>query len=308
MDLKEQLYVTKLAECGNITEAAKELYITQPALSMYINSLEITMGVKLFKRIKNKYVLTYIGEKYVEKAKEMLKLQSEFKSQLDEVIGGYDNRVRIGVQMRRSPYVVASMLSKARELLPNLNIRIIESDNKGLEKLLFENELDIIVYNCEKRNSGLCYEHVFNDRVLLAVPQNSKFRLLGEWREEDSKFQWIDLHIFKNETFILPFPRQSLRDTSEIIFNEEKFSPKRIIELRNIRTIMQLVSEGFGVGFNRESYLNHMKDIDNIIYYNISSDSFSSELVISYCKNNKYSEWFYKIIEIVKGVMQESIL
>ena len=40
MDLKEQRYVCTLAECGNLTRAADRLYISQPALSIYISNLE----------------------------------------------------------------------------------------------------------------------------------------------------------------------------------------------------------------------------------------------------------------------------
>ena len=48
MNMKEQQYVCVLAECGSITRAAKELYISQPALSIYINNLEKSLNVKLF--------------------------------------------------------------------------------------------------------------------------------------------------------------------------------------------------------------------------------------------------------------------
>lgn len=50
MNLKEQEYVCALAENGTITAAAKELFISQPALSIYINNLEKSLGVRLFER------------------------------------------------------------------------------------------------------------------------------------------------------------------------------------------------------------------------------------------------------------------
>lgn len=40
MDLREQKYVCTLAELGNLTRAAERLYISQPALSIYITNLE----------------------------------------------------------------------------------------------------------------------------------------------------------------------------------------------------------------------------------------------------------------------------
>ena len=69
MNLKEQLYVCTLAETKNMSKAAEKLYISQPALSMYINNLQENLGTKLFTRKNNIYMLTYLGEKYVAKAK-----------------------------------------------------------------------------------------------------------------------------------------------------------------------------------------------------------------------------------------------
>lgn len=74
MNLKEQEYVCALAENGTITAAAKELFISQPALSIYINNLEKSLGVRLFERVGKQFILTYAGEQYVEKAKLILQL------------------------------------------------------------------------------------------------------------------------------------------------------------------------------------------------------------------------------------------
>ena len=79
MNLKEQTYVSVLAECGNITKAADRLYISQPALSIYINNLEKSLGTKLFERAGKRFVLTPAGELYVEKARKMLELKNNFE-------------------------------------------------------------------------------------------------------------------------------------------------------------------------------------------------------------------------------------
>lgn len=62
MNLKEQEYVCALAENGTITAAAKELFISQPALSIYINNLEKSLGVRLFERVGKQFILTYAEE------------------------------------------------------------------------------------------------------------------------------------------------------------------------------------------------------------------------------------------------------
>ena len=55
--------------------AAKLLFISQPALSLYISNLENILGIRLFERIGKSFVLTQAGELYVEKARQMLSLK-----------------------------------------------------------------------------------------------------------------------------------------------------------------------------------------------------------------------------------------
>ena len=80
MDLKEQKYVCTLAECKSLTRASERLYISQPALSLYINNVEKILGARLFERNGRKFELTWLGKQYVEKASQMLELERQFEA------------------------------------------------------------------------------------------------------------------------------------------------------------------------------------------------------------------------------------
>lgn len=69
MEIRQFTYVSMVAECGSFTKAAARLFITQPALSNYINKLEEDLGVRLFDRSVTPVKLTYAGEQYLEYAK-----------------------------------------------------------------------------------------------------------------------------------------------------------------------------------------------------------------------------------------------
>jgi len=65
MDFKELEYVLSIAKNNSISKAAKELYISQPSLSKYLQNLEKNMDVKLFERCGNNFILTMIVQKYL---------------------------------------------------------------------------------------------------------------------------------------------------------------------------------------------------------------------------------------------------
>lgn len=62
MNLKEQQYIVTLAGCGSMTQAAKKLNITQPALSSYLAGVENSLGYPLFERTGKALRPTYLGE------------------------------------------------------------------------------------------------------------------------------------------------------------------------------------------------------------------------------------------------------
>ncbi len=85
MDFKDLSYVLALAEHQNVTKAANSLYLTQPTLTKFLQNLEKNLEQKLFRKVGNKFLLTYAGERYVEHAKEMLRL----KKRIGQRIGGH---------------------------------------------------------------------------------------------------------------------------------------------------------------------------------------------------------------------------
>ncbi|MDF2893119.1 MAG: Transcriptional regulator [Clostridia bacterium] len=298
MYLKEQTYVCTLAETGNISKAADQLFITQPALSTYISNLEQNLGVQLFAKVNNRFVLTYIGERYVEKAKAMLKLQNEFNLELSLFEKGVNGRIRIGVQSRRSPFIVADIICFFKQTHPNIEIVFEEGDISSLEKMIEENKLDLIIYTCLERKSNLVYERIKEDKILVAINSLSSLRSRTNWNETD-KYPWINIEDIKDETLILPHKGQSLRDICELLFKSEKFKPKKIIEIRNIETIISMVSRNLGVGFNRESYAGNMSP-SNVMYLNIKQDKTPSELVIAYTKFSSQIPNFMRIVDSIK--------
>ncbi len=64
MTLQQLVYLTTVAECGNVTEVAEKLYISQPSLSIAIQNLEKEMGIKAFVRSNKGVVATREGRSF----------------------------------------------------------------------------------------------------------------------------------------------------------------------------------------------------------------------------------------------------
>ena len=88
MTLQQLNYLVTVADCGNITEAAEKLYISQPSLSSAIHNLEKEMGVTAFVRSNKGVVVTREGEELLSYARMLLEQADNMK----EHFGSGDRR------------------------------------------------------------------------------------------------------------------------------------------------------------------------------------------------------------------------
>jgi len=72
MDMRPIRYFISVAENLNFTEASKQLFVAQPAVSQQIAYLEKKLGVKLFNRTKHYVQLTHAGSVFLRDAREMI--------------------------------------------------------------------------------------------------------------------------------------------------------------------------------------------------------------------------------------------
>ena len=77
MDIRYLKYILALAETGNMTRAAKSLYVSQPTLSQFLTKQETELGSPLFQRSNGTYTLTSAGILYAEYARKVLSLTSK---------------------------------------------------------------------------------------------------------------------------------------------------------------------------------------------------------------------------------------
>lgn len=135
MDLKEQRYVCTLAECGNLTRAADRLYISQPALSIYISNLEKHLGMPLFCRQGKRFILTKAGERYVHYARGILAISSRFDSEMSMLLSDEAGRLRMGISVLRGAWFLPRVLKDFHERWPKVELVLRQGNMTFLKEL-----------------------------------------------------------------------------------------------------------------------------------------------------------------------------
>ena len=101
MDVRYYEYIVAIADQGSITRAAEQLFITQPALTKFLQRIEKELGLPLFVRKGKQFILTKAGQKYVEVGHEILRLDRKLTEQLKQDGITQKKRVRLGFSMGR---------------------------------------------------------------------------------------------------------------------------------------------------------------------------------------------------------------
>ena len=72
MTIQQLKYIIKIVECGSITEAARQLFISQPSLSAALKELESEFGIELFYRTAKGISLTADGTEFLSYARQII--------------------------------------------------------------------------------------------------------------------------------------------------------------------------------------------------------------------------------------------
>lgn len=149
-----------VASTGNISRAAKELYISQPAISKSIQKLEDGIGCKLFARSSRGVTLTEEGEllySYVKNAFETLELGEEKLHRSIELGVGH---LKIGVSSTLCKYILLPYLKEFIRHHPHISISITCQSTNDTLKLLEENKIDIGLIGKPENTKNIQFDYL----------------------------------------------------------------------------------------------------------------------------------------------------
>jgi LysR family transcriptional regulator, transcriptional activator of the cysJI operon len=235
---KLQTFFT-LSECLNFTEAAEQLYCSQPAVSMQIQSLERDLGFPLFDRIGKKLYLTKQGEHFKPYAEQIINLfhtSKEHIKQLDNLLIG---TLSFGASNFVGVYLLPAILSDFNKNYPGIKINMNITSSTHLIHMLETNKVEFLILSDRiPINEDLFqFKTFYQDEPVLIV--NSEHPL--------SRKVNCTLEDLVNETLILKPNKSATRTYLEGEFKEYGFKSPNYMEIGNLEAIKQCVIHGLGV-------------------------------------------------------------
>ncbi len=270
---RELLYIKTIAEERNISAAAKKLFMTQPALSHCLRSLEQETGTPLFIRTPGGLNMTYAGECYYNMAVDILDIYNDYQQKLVDISQMRRGRVRVGMTRYLGAMILPRILPEFSRNFPNVEIQIREANSEKLEQEIAARKLDFALI------------HGF-DSVDHRLPDNTEYQILSRddfcivmkkgspaggraVRMSGYPYPVLDPKYLEDEPFVLETPDHRMRVVINEILKRVNIAPRVIIESDLFETAQRLAEVGYGVTVINERYIREFTDVMNCDIFSI---------------------------------------
>lgn len=288
--------LVKVHECGSFVAAAKQLSVTQPAVSQHIKALESELNVRIFERTNGRIVLTKQGEMVVRCARRMIALENALKGELKDSLSNVEH-LTIGITHTAESNPVAEALAKYCAQQRGISIKIITDTISNLYEMLRSYELDIAIVEGRMNDPEIRYLMLDTDYLVLAVSPNHPF----------AGRSMVSLSELKRERMILRLPTSGTTNlfVAHLESNNMSISDFNVIlEVDNAATIKDLVRRDFGVSIlPRSVCLDELKK-SKISVVPVENLSMMREVNIAYRSDFSQLELLKNIIRSYNETVQ----
>jgi DNA-binding transcriptional LysR family regulator len=310
--MNEKDYVLEVYKERSFSTAAKNLYITQPALSASVKKIEKELGITIFDRSTSPIALTEEGKVYIEAIEKIKRIEEETKIKILDINELRSGTIRVGGENFVSSFILPKIIMEFSNRYPGVNVEIIESSAPNLRQLLSGEAIDLLIAHDFDRKL-FTSESIFEETLLLAVPENfveneefSKYKLTREdilnGKHLLADCEKVDLKAFKDSPFILLKKGNDTRRRANLIFAESEFEPTNVkIYLDQLITSYNMVCSGLGVAIVNDVLVKNSQQV-GAVYYKISGRNAYRTMGVGFKKNKYCSKLMRAFIETAKEV------
>ncbi|MEW5960486.1 MAG: selenium metabolism-associated LysR family transcriptional regulator [Chloroflexota bacterium] len=235
-----------VARLGSFSQAAEELYTSQPNVSKHVQQLEAELGVSLFHRLGGSIELTEAGRAVYRYAQQVFDQTAELQRTLAELEGLTRGYLRLGASSTPGLYLLPELVAAFGRHYPGLEMSFSIGNSQQVVDEVLAGKLDLGFVEGFVEAAGLQRQPFGRDEVVLIAPAGH--RLAGQ----------VDIAATEltEEIFVGRELGSGTRQAMEAILANLGFSPQRTLELPSCEAIKRSVAAGLGLSFVSRSAID----------------------------------------------------
>lgn len=258
MTLNQLECFSVLAQRLNFTQAADDLFMSQPALSRTISALEGELGVRLFDRNSRSVALTPAGRAFYQESPSILR---SFRASVSAAITaqqGYRGELAVGVLRDLFDPETVRLFRAMGERCPEIRLTLREYSHSDLVRGLLQGEVDAAVnFGADLPEEGVDSLLLRTDRQCAVVAADSPLAGRASLRMEE----------LRGENFVAMSRTSSMPGYGMLwrMASEAGFAPNIVAEAELVPTLLMLVACGVGVSTLQEGAARMAQDMVRFI-------------------------------------------
>ncbi len=296
MNLKHAHYILTVLRTGSITEAAKQLYISQPSLSQTIRQTEEQLGTPIFNRDTSPLTLTYAGQMYVKAARAVMSIDNNLHNEIEEIKKESHGRMRLGFSVQRGMQLLPLVIPEFTKKYPYVRIELHEHGSDVLEQLLIEGVCDLALITTSPKRKELHYELIENEEIVLMADKNTDIAR----RIPDGTA--IDIMEAEDELFVTLRHGHSVRAVQEQLFQLNCFTPKVLLESNSLELAKRVAANAGAVMLCPYVYIAQSPEVRaRVNCYKIKDMEYERHLYLCYRKELYFARFMEDFLAIIRS-------
>jgi DNA-binding transcriptional LysR family regulator len=241
MDTRQLQAFCAVVEKKSFSQAAEQLGVTQPAVSLQVRALEDRVGQTLLDRSGRRVEPTEAGRRLYRSAQRMLALEEQLLDEVAADDGRIAGTLAIGASTGPGAHLVPLLLCEFQAQHPDLRVALSIWDTQTVIDKVAERQLELGVVGALRRHRSLEFEPLVRDEIVLAVPPG-----------HDAAGGTITVDELKNETLIVMQEGAGVRQVVEEELRRAGLRLRGVepkLELGLQESVKTAVAAGYGVSF-----------------------------------------------------------
>lgn len=212
MSFRQVRAFVAVAETGSFSQAAKQLFLTQSALSGLIKELEQSLNCKLFDRTTRQVTLSNMGERLLPQAKRVLNELNLLEIEAKNLTNLEQGQVRLAVSQQFAASAMPDIIAQFREQFPSIHISLLDGSVEAVLKSLQNGEVDLGIGAERAYDNNIQAEYLFELPFYAVLPEHHPL----------TKFEqvpWVELENQSLITLAGPFTQKLYEDLPHDIAN-----------------------------------------------------------------------------------------
>lgn len=289
LTLKQLRYFEALAREAHFGRAADACAISQPALSVQIKELELSLGMALFERGPRAVRLTAFGEEFRGRAGDILRSVDELGALARAAAAGLGRRLRIGIIPTIAPYLLPRLISDLTQTQPDLDVHVRETVTSRLIDELQAGKIDTAILALPIGDVALTETELFTEELVLVRPHS------------ETDLPVPDQAALRDMRLLLLEEGHCFRDQALSFCNLGGGRPRDGLDGTSLSTLVQMVGAGIGVTLIPDMAIDVETNAAPVSVARFASPAPTRTVGMVWRKSNPLADQLRQLAEIVRA-------